>query len=111
MSGRPLELLWGMMLKAPGYLPTAAGDKQFAGRTTLASGDATVTASTTVVQADDIVRISVSAATDAASGALGATVEVRSISAGNFITFSTPDGVAANRSTTVMWELVRTSTP
>lgn len=103
------EQLFAPILR--GVLTTEATSKvnQWAGRTVLASGDATVTVSTQAVAADSIIRYGVQAHVDQASGSITRGIEVKTISPGNFFTLGTADGIAEIRNVTVMWELVKAS--
>lgn len=94
------------LLKKPMQVKANSGPYQFAGRTTLNSGSATVTVSTAAVEADSIIVATVEAATSVSSGG-AKPIEVKSISAGNFFTLGTADGVALARQTTIMWTLLR----
>lgn len=108
MSHPTLEQLWRAILRGPLTVRAASASNQFAGRTTLASGSATVTISTTVVQSDSIILLTAEAATNQASG-FAKPPEVKSISPGNFFTVGWADGNAVARNTTIMWTIIRTS--
>lgn len=97
------------MFRRPLFVPAQSKSNQYAGRTTLASGSATVTVSTTVVNSDSIVWMGLAApGTNVASGQFKA-IEVKSIDAGNAFVLGTADGVAMARDTVVMWTIVHTS--
>jgi hypothetical protein len=101
------DLLYRQLLRSPLYLPIQSATNQFAGRTVLGSGQATVTVSTTVVDSDSLILLSAEAATNQASGFARA-VEVKSISPGNFFAVGWADGVAAARNTTIAWVVFKT---
>jgi len=54
---KPRELLRGALLRGPNLIETQSGPQQFAGRTTLNSGSATITVSTFAVQSDSLIHI------------------------------------------------------
>lgn len=54
---KPKELLFGPTLKGPIMTSVQSGPKQFAGRTTLNSGSATVTVSTFAIQSDSLIHL------------------------------------------------------
>lgn len=93
------------LLGQPLWAPTASGPQQFAGRTALNSGSATVTVSTNVVEADSIILLTPQAHTNAVSGYLP--LDVRTISPGNFFTVGHADGAAKARDVTVMWMMIK----
>lgn len=100
------EQLYRGLLRGP--LRTQAGSKsnQWAGRTTLNSGSATVTVSTTAVDSNSIVLGFTEGAANLASGTAIRGIEVKSLSPGNFVTFGTADGQAIARATAIMWLIV-----
>lgn len=105
----PLQRLPGAHLTG---VPTAAMSMSgivdpFVGRTNLASGSATVTVSTALVQSDSLILMGAQATTNQASG-FGQPIEVKSINPGVAIVFGTAEGVALARDTTIMWLLWRT---
>lgn len=104
----PIETLYGPGFLGPAVMSVASKANQFAGRTTLSSGSATVTVSSTVVGSDSILRFALQSHVRQNSG-FGQPVEVATISPGNFFTLSTADGVAFARDTTIMWEIVRSA--
>jgi adenylosuccinate lyase len=85
-----------------------SGPKQWAGRTLIASGSATVTVSTQSVKSDDLISYGVQIATAAAS-ATNAAVEVKTIVEGGYFTMGYSDNTAKLGDRTIMWEIVRTS--
>lgn len=104
----PIETLYGPGLLGPPVMSVASKSNQFAGRTTLSSGSATVTVSSTVIGSDSIIRLAAQSDTRQNSG-FGQPVEVATISPGNFFTLSTADGVAFARDSTIMWDIVRSA--
>lgn len=107
MSHPTLEQLWRAILRGPLTTRAASAANQWAGRTTLSSGSATVTISTTIVKSDSLIFPAVQAATNQASG-VSRSIEVKTISPGNFFTLGWSDGNAIARDTTIMWMIVRT---
>ena len=105
--GTPLELLYAAKFEGPPIFSVASKVDQWAGQTDLPTGSVTVTVSTTAVLATDQFQIGLSAVGDVASRT-GQPIEVKSISAGNFVMFGTMDGEAFDRDTTIMWNIVRT---
>lgn len=67
----PAEVLHRPLLLSPMLVPANSESSQFVGRTTLASGSATVTVSTTNVTSDSIIPLTVQAALAAAYGTQG----------------------------------------
>lgn len=104
----PLELLFRPFFRGPAMTKASSDATQFAGRTTLNSGDVTVTVSTTAVGSDTLVLFSCLSPTAAASG-FGHAIDVRSISPGNWFTLGHRDGIGRGPTTTVLWELRKTS--
>lgn len=104
----PIETLYGPGFFGPPVISVASKSNQFAGRTTLSSGSATVTVSSTVIGSDSIIRLAMQTHVRQNSG-FGQPVEVASISPGNFFTLSTADGVAFARDTTIMWDIVKSA--
>ena len=103
------ELLFKPTLRGPVRTRTAPTEPNpWAGRTTLNSGDATVTVSSTLIQSDSIVQIGVEANTRQDSG-VGAAIEVMSIQDGVSFAFGTSGGETLARDTTIMWQLTNTS--
>lgn len=103
-----LEQLFRGQQRAPLTTLANSAVNQFAGLTTLASGSATVTVSTTAVTSDAIIQFSSKAPTAQASGTYRP-IEVRSINPGVAFSFGVADGVAIPRDTTIMWQIVKTS--
>ncbi len=101
------ELLYKGTLKGPLRTPTG-GANAWAGRTTLNSGSATVTVSSTVVKSDSIIGLTVEANTRQSSG-VAQPIEVMSMQEAVSFAFGTADGVAMARDTTIMWQLTNTS--
>lgn len=102
----PLETLFGGWFKNPGITATASSNTQFAGLTTLVSGSATVTVSTTNCRSDDIIFITPQHMTAQNSG-FGVGVSVRSINPGNAIVMGWSDGLGRGFTTTLMWWTIR----
>ncbi len=103
-----LEQLWRGQLRGPLLTKAASATNQWAGRTSIASGDATAVVSTTLVNSDSIILLGCESATRQSSG-LGQPIEVSCISPGNWFELSTSDGEALARNTTVHWVLIKTS--
>lgn len=105
---QPRELLRGPLLKGPLMSPVQSGPAQFAGRTSISSGVATVTVSTYVVKSDSLVFLTAQSITNQSSG-VSKPIEVRSISDGNFFTLGWADGVGTPRTTDILWNIVNSS--
>lgn len=108
MSGRNEQLL-GATLRAPLSAETSSAFNQFCGRTTLNSGDATVTVSTATVKADSVIQFAVQAHVDQASGSITRGIEVKTINPGNHFILGTADGIADIRDVTIMWNIIQSS--
>lgn len=108
MAPRPLELLYGMQLRGVPFIANSADQisQAFAGRVDIASGDAAVTVTTDVVEADSIILTGVESVVTA--GSLGMVIEVKSINPGVAFVLGSADAKATIRPTTVMWLLFRT---
>jgi len=98
------EQFFGPTLRGPVLTKAQSASNQFAGRTTLASGSATVTVSTTSVKSDSIIFHALQAAT-VSSGAIC----VRSINPGVAFSFGWTDGGARAFDSTIMWRIELTS--
>ncbi len=102
------ELLFKPTLRGPLRTRASSASNQWAGRTTLNSGDATVAVSCSTVQSDSIIQYGIEANTRQDSG-VGAGIEVMSIIDGSGFAFGTSGGETIARDTTIMWSLMRTS--
>ena len=102
---QPLETLFSPLLSGVPMTDVRSHIHQWAGRTALNSGSATVTVSTTVVKSDSLIYYGISGNTRANSGVAtdGGGIEVTSISEGNFFAFTTHDGSVLPRSVNIMW--------
>ena len=103
----PLESLFGGLLRAPLKLITAAGAKQFAGRTALNSGDAFSTISTGIVNSGDLIQATLLVNTTCGSGTAFMTA-VSSIVDGVSFAYGYVDGQGRAPGGTIMWEIRRT---
>ena len=102
------ELLLAPALRGPLRTRASSRANQWAGLTTLNSGDATVVVSTTAVRSNSIIRFGAQSTTRQASGTrIG--LEVSTVIDGGSFTFATADGIAFGRDTTIMWEILNTS--
>lgn len=104
------ERLFHPNLRGPMLTDANSDDYQWAGRTTLGSGSATVTVSTAVVNSDSLILMGSQAATNQASG-VSTPIEVKSIDPGNHFIIGTADGDALARDTDIMWMVMPTSDP
>lgn len=104
MPANPLEVLRRAFLTGPMLTRASSGPNQFAGRTTLNSGSATVTVSSTVVKSDSIIMLAVEANTRQDSG-VAAPIEVMSVFEGGHFTLGTAGTETLARDTTIMWEI------
>lgn len=108
MPQPPLEALFGGWLKGPFRTRATSAANQFAGRTTIASGTATVVISTSIVNSDSLIFLGLEGNANVASGT-GKTLEVKTISSGGYFTLGTQDGIGFGGSRILMWEVRRTS--
>ena len=108
MASNPLELLRRAFFTGPPVTKAQSASNQFAGRTTLSSGDATVAVSCSVVKSDSIILYGVEANTRQDSG-VAAHIEVMSIIDGSGFAFGTAGTETPARDTTIMWQLTNTS--
>jgi hypothetical protein len=92
--------------RRPGFTRAASASNQFAGRTTLQSGSATVVVSTTSVDSDDIILLGPMASTGITSGKA---IEVKSINPSNAFVLGTVDATAAPGDRVIGWMIWRTS--
>lgn len=106
----PLELLNRALAKGPLMVPTTAGTNQFAGRTALASGTASVTISTAIVNSDSLIFATFAvSSTSVGSGGVPVALVVNSIVSGVSFAFANQDGVGRAPGGTILWEIRRTS--
>ena len=104
------ELLFKPLLRGPISTRTAPTESNpWAGLTTLNSGDATVTVSTSAVQSDDIIKIAENPGSLGVAANSGGHIVVTSIVQNTSFIFGRSTGVAVPWDTTIMWELMRTS--
>ena len=75
---------------------------QFAGSTTLGSGSATVTVSTTSIRSNSLIFLGAHSLTDQSSG-VAAAIEVRTIVDKSHFILGNSDGIADARETTIFW--------
>ena len=103
---RPKELSRGALLRGPNLVSVQSGPAQFAGRTTLNSGSATITVSTFAVQSDSLIHIGnegnanlniIAGTFNIGSAELSATVSDAAIAADSLV-FLQPRGVIAQNS-------------
>ena len=103
----PIENLFRGAIRGPLSFLTAAGPKQFAGLTDLASGTASVTVSTALVTSGMLINHSFSVRTLCGSG-IGYATAVSSIVDGVSFALGYVDGQGRAPGGTFMWELRRT---
>ena len=102
------ELIFKGTLRGPLRTRASSASNQWAGRTTLNSGDATVAVSCSVVQSDSLIMYGVEANIRQDSG-VAAHIEVMSIIDGSGFAFGFAGGETVARDTTIMWWLMNTS--
>lgn len=107
MARRTAEQIYRGMMRGPLTTKASSSSNQWAGRTTIESGSATITVSTTIVDSDSLILLGRQFNTNVLSGQSRA-LEVKSISPGNFFTLGTSDGVAIARDTAIMWLVIKT---
>lgn len=103
------EQLWRGTLRGPLTTQIQSKVSQFAGRSTIASGSASVTVSTTAVKSDSIILYGIEADIRASSG-VGVSVEITSVSDSNYFAFTYSDSqTLPPRGTTIMWQIMKGS--
>lgn len=98
-------------IRGPIVTKAVSAVNQWAGLTVLASGSATVTVSTTVVNSDSIIQLTPVGNANLSSGAGIRHTEVKTISSGGYFTIGTNDGIGIARDTTIGWVVWKTSAP
>src|SRR3990172_1404300 len=97
------------LLRGPGTTLANSSAQQWAGLTTLASGTAVGSVTTTAVDSDSLIFFTLRASNAAnVSSGQSRSVEVKSITDAVAFTFGTTDGVGIARDTAVMWQIWRT---
>jgi len=103
------EQIWRGQLRGPLKTKSSSNSNQWAGRTTIASGDATQVVSTSAINSDSIVLYGLEANTRQNSG-FGNQIEVSSIVSGSYFLFAWADGNnLPPRGTTIMWNIIKGS--
>lgn len=105
----PIEMFQRPFWKSAPLVRTNSHAAQYAGRTTLNSGSATVVVSTRAINSDSIISHSMLGNANVASGTAIRPTEVKTISSGGYFTFGTQDGVGIARDTVIMWEIRRST--
>jgi len=108
MGKQTLEQLYAPELRGPLTTQAQSRANQWAGRTTLSSGQATAVISTTCAKSDMLVHHTLQLSTLQNSG-FGAPCVVTSINPGNSFTMGWADGVGRAFNSTIMWRLEYTS--
>ncbi len=103
------ELLFKPTLRGPMRTRTTGEENPWAGRTVLASGSASVTVSTALIQSDSIVRYGTQPNSVGVAANSGGAVVVNSIVDSVSFAFARATGVAVPWDEAVMWEVLRTS--
>lgn len=103
-----IETLRRPHMRGTPVVRTSSGANQIAGITTLASGSASVTVSTTAVKSDSLVLFGIVGNTNQSSG-VAKPVEVRSLTDSNWFAFAYADGTTVARDVTIRWLLVDTA--
>jgi len=110
MSKSPLELLFGPMFKGPGFVDVRSHAHQFAGRSTINSGSATVVVSTAAVKSDSLIHFAmegnanrniIAGVANINSNAASVTVSNAAIAADSLIFLTTRQNGTAQSSGTV----------
>lgn len=102
----PIELMRGLQLRAPIFTKALSASNQWAGRTTLASGSASVVISTAIVNSDSLIALNIQAAIPAAYGWQGRTAIASGLSTGTASTSAIYSGDAV----ALTWESVNALT-
>jgi hypothetical protein len=105
---RPIEQLFNPMLRGQLVTKASSATVQWAGKASIASGDATIVVSITNVSSDALIFISEQLVTDASSGVNLRSLCVKSITDGSYFTIGTTDGKGATRGRTVAWLMLQT---
>jgi hypothetical protein len=95
------------MLRAPLTTKITSSANQWAGMSTINSGSATLVVSTTIVDSDSLIFLGRIGNANVGSG-INKTIEVKTISPGNYFTLGADDGQAIQRDTLIHWMIVRT---
>ena len=103
------ELLFKPTLRGPMRTRTSGEQNPWAGRTTLSSGSATITVSTTLIQSNSIVRYGTQANSIGVAANSGGPIVAANVVDGVSFDFARATGVAVPWDETIMWEIVRTS--
>lgn len=107
MMPKSKEILHGALLKGPLHTSVSGAANAWSGITSIASGSATVTVSTTVVKSDSLILCGLQSLTDTSSG-FGRPVEVRTIVDGGYFILSHSDGEAQARAVKAHWMILNT---
>lgn len=110
MSKSPIELLFGAMFRGPSFVDPRSSAKQFAGRSTINSGSATVVVSTAAVKSDSLLYIGLegnasrkilSGVLNINSGSVAATLSNAAVANDSVVLLTArQNGVAQNSGTT-----------
>ena len=103
-----IEQLYGPVLRGDMTTKASSATVQWAGKASIASGDATIVVSITNVCSDSLIFISEQLVTDAASGVNLRSLCVKSITDGSYFTIGTTDGEGATRGRTAAWLMLQT---
>ena len=102
-----IETFNGPLFKGNIYTPANSLSNQQAGRSSIGSGDATVTVSTTAVKSDSIIQLAIESNTRQNSG-VARGIEVSSIVDSSYFILASADGTTITRDMTVMWRIWQT---
>jgi hypothetical protein len=92
----------------PLYTSIRTASNAWSGRSLVASGTATLSIPTTVVNSDSLIFLSPQGTANVSSGQPRG-FEVKSINPDVGFVMGTPDGAAVARDTTIMWNIFKTS--
>ncbi len=106
---RPNEVFRRPKFRGPSFMQSPAGRGQFAGLTTLASGSASVTVSTGVINSNSMFRLATIANSVGAASNSGGHVVVNSIVSGVSFALARATATAIPWDEVVSWEIVKQS--
>lgn len=104
----PIEQLYGPTLRGNITTKASSAAVQWAGKASIASGDAAIVVSVSNVCSDSLVLFTEQHTTDVASGISQRTLCVKSITDGSYFTIGTSDGKGAIRERAVAWLMLQT---
>lgn len=109
MGKQPAEVLYAPKHMGPRITQAQSHAHQWAGRTTLNSGSASVAVGTTAVKSDSIILFNTQVSSINVSANSGGFLAVNSVIEGTGFTFAWASGSAIQYDVTIMWEIMNTT--